>query len=630
MNMTIKNISDRTDFRRWLLITIGVILTSTLIILIWNKQPTIYPYLLAAIGLASLVTFSIVGYYRGSIDKFSTICLIFIVFLLLRNVQFIATYFTALMPGDVTYEYAVINTFSQADRIFVIPQSAFTSRLTWYSSWPLLHSLSLISGDVLGIKISLLPVILPTIFSLIGFLFVYLIADRLTTSLNLNIVVVPITLLIYAISPETIYYGFKFVRNSLALVFVLVEFYLIYKYIDRRDSRILALISINALAIVLTHHYTSFIFTGYLLAFAALAFILISVRSKLRRPALIEKLPEFKKEAVIIGVIGIISVAGIFGWWSQAGTVIQGTASGVTHRVTQILTPSIEPTKPGIEPDIPEAHYPQQLIPSWVNLLWARDFLIYVPVFFGFAWLIRQKFKKRVLDFKEGRAFHFLILSLICFGAMFLFELFISHVEPYRIILLGLPFISLCSAVLYVRMLSNGTWLKWVTFAVLVFVITSSSLGLWGHRYAPINLYCSNVNTRGVDKATAPDDKHYALQQFINGKKLDLKSNEILSDDNSLLYRLLSPQVYHKIGPSRSELCTEASRAIAAGDNLLVIDFDNKFYSHYWSGVGGHTPVKSEIAQRLMTEYRTEIGSNLNKIYDNGFEVWVKQAACTT
>ena len=67
-----------------------------------------------------------------------------------------------------------------------------------------------------------------------------------------------------------------------------------------------------------------------------------------------------------------------------------------------------------------------------------------------------------------------------------------------------------------------------------------------------------------------------------------------------------------------------------AGPSLLVIDFDNKFYSHYWSGVGGHTPVKSEIAQRMMTEYRTEIGSNLNKIYDNGFEVWVKQAACTT
>ena len=627
--MSITSTPDNINLRRWAIITLGLILTIALIILVWNKQPTIYPYLLAAIGLAILIVFSIVGYHRGTVDKLSTVCLILILFLFLRNVQFIATHFEALMPGDVTYEYAVINTFSQANKVFVIPPSFFSSRLTWYSSWPLLHTLSMIFGDVLDIKISLLPVILPTIFSLIGFLFVYLVADRLATDLKLNKLVVPIAILLYAISPETIYYGFKFVRNSLAVVFVLAEFYLLYKYISHRDFRILALIIINALTIALTHHYTSFIFTAYLLTFAGLTFILILISSRLNKPEWIIKLTKFKKEVIIIGIIGVIPVAGIFIWWSQIGSIIQIYARGTINKIVQVSIADVVHALSGIEPYILEAHYPEVLTPSWVNLLWVRDFLIYLPVIFGFVWLIRQKFKKKILDSKEEKGFHFLILSLVCFGAFFLIELFISHVQPYRIVLLSMPFIALCSAILYVDMLSHGVWLKWLTYVSLVFIIIAASLGLWGHRYAPINLYCSTVNAQGVGEATILDDKHYTLQQFINVNRLDLKSDRIFSDDNSLLYRLLSPPVYHKIGPSGGELDTVISRAIAAGDNLLVIDFNNKFYSHYWSGVGGHTLVESGVAQRVMTAYRTEIGSQMNKTYDNGFEIWLKQA-CTS
>lgn len=600
--------------KRWALIILGLILTIALIILVWNKQPTIYPYLFVAISLGSLLALSIIGYYKGSVDKFSTICLLFIVFLLLRSVQFIATHYQALTTGDVTYEYAVINTFSQADKIFVIPPTFFSNMLTWYSSWPLLHSFSLIFADVLGIKISLLPVVLPTIFSLIGFLFVYLVTDRLATDLKLDRVIIPLSLLLYAIAPEAIYFGFKFVRNSMAVVFILAEFYLLYKYISQRDSRVLALIILNALAIVLTHHYTSFIFTAYLLAFAALAFILALAQDKLRKPVWIAKLLTFRKEAAIIGIVGLLSASAIFAWWSQVATVIQPVGSGVTARIIQIVTPSIEP-------DVFKAYYPRELTPTWVNLLWVRDFLIYVPVFFGFAWLIRQKFKKGTLEFKEERGFHFLVLSLVCFGAFFLFELFISHVETFRIVILSLPLIALCSAMLYVKMLSQGRWLKWLTFAVLVFVVTSSFLGLWGHRYVPIHLYSSAVSAWEVGEPTPLDDRHYALQQFVSENQLDLKSGEILADDNSLLYRLLPPQEYQKIGPEKGALYDELSRAITDSDNLVVIDFSAKFYTHYW---GGYASVQPEAAGEVRKQYRTELEANLNRIYDNGFEIWVK------
>lgn len=616
-----KGVSKSVNLRRWTIIGLGFILTIALVILVWNKEPTIYPYLFVAIGLASLLAFSIIGYHKGSVDKFSTICLIFVVFLFLRNVQFIASHYGALMPGDVTWEYAVINTFLQADRIFVIPASTFSNMLTWYSSWPLLHSFSLIFADVLSVKVSLLPVILSSIFSLAGFLFVYLIADRIAINLKLNRVVVPLTLLFYSISPEAIYFGFKFVRNSLAIVFVLAEFYLLYKYISHRDSRTLSLIILNAFTIVLTHHYTSFIFTAYLLAFGGLAFALALLSDRLRLPAWVAKLPQFRKEAVIIGIVGLVLGACIFAWWTQVGTIIQGRAGGAINRIAQVSMAEVERTQPVVAAYIPPATYPQDLTPRWVNLVWGRDFLIYVPVFFGFAWLIRQKSKERTLDSSEGKGFHFLVLSLICFGAFFLFELFVSHVETLRIVLLGLPFIALCSAMLYMEMLSYRRWLKWLTFAVLVFAITSSFLGLWGHRYAPIHLYCSAVNAHEVGEATEIDDRHYTLKQFVSENELDCKSNEILSDDNSLLYRLLSPAEYHKIGPGWGALSDELSDCIYCGTDSMVIDFGNIFYSHY---CGPYSPLELEAAGEVRAKYRTELESNLNKIYDHGFEIWAK------
>lgn len=602
--------------RRWSIIALGLILTIALVVLVWNKEPTIYPYLFVATAIASLLAFSIIGYYKGSVDKFTIIFLIFIVFLFLRNVRFIATHFEALTPVGVTWEYAVINAFSQMDKIFVIPLSPFSDVLTWYSSWPLMHTFSLIFADVLGIKTSLLPVVLPAVFSLIGFLFVYLITDRLTADLKLNKVVVPLAVLFYAILPEGI--NFSFSHQFAAVPFVLVVFYLLYKYISHRDPRILALIILNVIAIVLTHHYTSFILTVYLLVFAGLTFVLV-LASRRAKPRWIGWFSRYRKEAAAIGIVGLLSAGSIFIWWNQVATVLQSYAGGVVAGTTQTIAPG----GPGIELYIREGHYAESLTPSWVNLLWVRDFLIYTPVFFGFGWLIRKRFKVRgsrfnVQDSKESAAFYFLVLSLICLGVFLLFELFVSHVAPYRIVFLSLPFITLCSALAYVKLLSKGRWLRWLTLAVLVFVIVSGFLGLWGHRHAPIYLYSSAVNLHEFEETIAVSNRHYELQQFISENALDQEATAIFSDNNYLLYLMLPSEEYKKIGSDWRELGTELHNGIARGDDLLVIDFGAKsYYTFYWTIIG-------EEAEELRSQYRAELEPNLNKVYDNGFEVWVK------
>lgn len=599
--------------RRWSIVTLGLILTIALVILVWNKEPTIYPYLFVATALAGLLAFSIIGYYKGSVDKFSIIFLIFIVFLFLRNVRAIAVHYGALEPGDASYEYAVINSFSQMDKIFVIPASAFSGMLTWYSSWPLLHTFSLIFADILGIKNSLLPMVLPTVFSSIGFLFVYLITDRLTVGLTLSKAIVPLSLLFYAIYPEAIQFGSKFVRNSLALVFVLVEFYLLYKYISRRNSRILALIILNAIAIVLSHHYTSFIFTGYLLVFAGLTFALVVVsrRAKLKWLAWFSK---FRKEAAIIGIVGLLSAGAVFIWWNQVAIVMQALAGGVVTGTMQTIMPG----GPIIEPYFPEAHYPESFTPPWVNLLWVRDFLIYIPVFFGFGWLVRQKFKGKTSNPEESATFYFLILSLICFGVFFLFEFFVSHVEPCRVVLLSSPFITFCSALAYVKLLSRGRWQKLLTYAALVFVIVSSFLGLGGHRNVPVHLYSSSVSAEDFEENTTLTTRHYVLRQFISKNALDREATTIFSDNNYLLYLMLPPEEYDKIGSPWYELHSGLHDSIARDNDLLVVDFGVTSYRTIFGAITG------EEAKGLRSQYRAELEPNLNKVYDSDFEIWVK------
>ena len=617
----------------WEIVGLGLVLVTGLVIIAWSKPATIFPYFSLSLAMAALLVFSIIVYYRGT-ARFSTIFLILLVLLFLGNLPFIATHYQALAPGDVTFEYAVINTFSQGSAIFVIPESPFSNILTWYSSWPLLHSLSLIFSDVLGIEVSVLPLVLPTIFSLIGFLFVYLLASKLASALKLNAVVVPLCLLFYAVSPEVIYYASKFVRQSLSITLVLIEFYLLYKYIRRRDSRILALIVLNVVAIVLVHHYTSFVFTAYLLAFAGLTFVLILI-SRGVRVKWLAWLSKFRKEATIVGIVGLLSVGSIFVGWTQVATVIQPLAGGVISRIVQVVNPSIapaessikpaepsiKPAKPSIEPYLPEGHYPKSLTPPWVNLLWVRDFLLYAPVFFGFAWLFREKLKKKLRDFKGLASFNFLVFSLSIFGVFFLFELFISHVEPYRLVNLSMPLIAFCSAIAYVKIFAHRKWLQWLAYMILVFIVTASFLGLGAHRYAPIHLYSSAVNAQEVGEPTPLDDRHYALQRFVEEHGLIAQSDVVFSDDNNLLYRLLPPQQYKKIGPGVLTIRDELNEAIDSDSRFLVADFNTNFYTYYWGLCAWWSP---EVAKEKKNEYRIVLEDNLSIIYNDTFEVWLK------
>jgi len=621
----------------------SILLAVVISILVWDKQPTIYPYALLALMAGTVLAVAILD-GNGKVIKPSTVFAIFLIaFLLVPNIWFVSTHYAALQASDVTSEYAIANTFSDYGKAFVVPPTLDSMRLTNYSTYPLLHILAVTIGHLAEIDTYVLAMILPSIFGVVGFLFLYLLVTKLTYALGLSKILIPISLLIYALAPEAIFAHLRFVRQGLALVLVLILFYLIYKFILTRDWRIGALIICDVAVLAPVHHFSSFLMAIYLSAFLVLALVLALLSRRLTESEWRSHLRKLFVPCLLIGIIGILSAA-TFLWWNRlAVTALQpsqeilasfeATTTAVEPAIP--VEPATETMAPGairqagsrsliavteieeLEPYVPESHYPDKLTPPWVHLLKIRDFLIYVPVFFGFGWLIRRRLKSKFNNYEELVAFSLLIFSLALLGALFFFDLFVAKIVPYRIALLSLPFIALGSSILYGHIL----WRRKLAVAVvLVFVITCSFLGLWAHRIVPVHIYSSSVSVVEVGEAIPLEDRHYALGEFLGEQNRGTNISRIISEDSHLLYPILPPQAYPKIGPFRRiYAAVQLSEAITHGESVAVADFGQSIYTY----ATGRTR-EPEEAEQVETEYHIILETHMNRVYDNGFSIWAR------
>jgi len=634
------------------IIASGILLAILISLLVWNKQPTIFPYVLLALLAASLLSFAILR-SNGKEGKFSAIFLVFLIaFLLLPNIWFISTHYAALQAGDVSAEYAIANTLADYDKVFTVPPTFDSMRPTNYSMHPLLHTLTVITGNITEIDTRILAMIMPSIFGAIGFLFVYLLISKLASALGLSKILIPISLLIYAVAPEAIFAHLRFIRQGLALLLVLILIYLIYKFILNRDWRIEALIVFNIIVLSMAHHFSAFLMSVYLLTFFLLVILLALFSSKTALSEWGKHRRELSQRYLVIGIVGILSIAAFLGWNYGAVSILRPSQEILSsfemptppeelaaqeRQPTAMTGPKI-PMKtmaPGViakgtsrsiigitnigelEPYMPESHYPEELTPPWVHLLKIRDLLIYMPVFFGFGWLIRQKLRNKPGSYKEFAALSFFVFSLVVLGALFVFDLFVAKIVPYRIVLLSLPFIALGSSIFYSEMLSRH---KWVVSGILIFVITCSFLGLWAHRVVPIHLYSSSVNAIAVGEAMPINDRHVALGQFIDKQDMDTSFNRIISEESSLLYPILPPQVYVKTGPYRRiHTATLLSQAIDINEPVAIADFGQSVYTYATARTR-----ELDEAEKMEMQYRLMLKTNTNRIYDNGFQIWAR------
>lgn len=565
---------------------------------LWYKVLLPAAYFVAIMFLTTLL---VVQMLRNQRSKF-LIFQIALLFLLIRNVYYLSTNYSIIPFGDGNWDYGVVKTFTQKGSIFVIQEPNSSAKvITWYSGWPLLHTLTLCFSEISGIDAFYTCLLLPSVISVCSFIFVYLFVEKLRKPLKLDTKVTILALLIYATSPDVVFWPMQFVRQNLGILLLTITFYLIYlSIINPHNAKYKALTMFFAMSIVMTHHFTSFTMVSYFFLFS---FFLV-IGKYFAETRVGSKLFWSSPNLSIIG-IAFATFAFLFVWWNNFGAMIWPSIGSSIRRFIEILNGIRQ-----IEYLPARAFYPNLLTPIWAtSLLTLRDILMYIPAFFG-LFLITVKVSKISQKF-------FVIYSILAFGTLFVIDNLIFRIEIYRIITLSLPFTVLLSATLYTHIENKLKHILHIPIrAIIVTLLLSSSfIGLWGHSFAPIHLYDPSINTVEVGERNTD---FMRVHGFFT-EKIPINSFQaVWVDDYAPLVRLLEPTNYSKI----MKLSFEYTQRDPSSNELVCVFKDLYLYAYY---ARRYSPIKTpQESNRVRYELYEYLNKRYNKIYDDGkYQFWV-------
>ena len=558
-----------------------------LIISIWTRTSSLTTYIFCSLALSVILAFLILY----SDNHKTSVFLIFLVSMVLTNMYFIFTHFSVTSPGDVTMEYAVINTFAAEDHLFVIESppdlpwyfSSPLNRMTWYSSWPAFYSFSVVLSDISGVDPYHIVMVLPSFFMTLKFLFVYLFTVHVVKDFSLDKRVIPVSLLIFVFLPESLYFNFKFVRQNLAIGFFVILVYICYRICSGPNNRQYTIFFwLFSGVLVITHHLTSFIYVLYLLLLVGLSLILqqkYNIDIKITRTA--------------VRVLAVMAVF-ILVFWGRFSSLLTGSIkAGIKNIFSLSFSESLH-------------NYPSELRPLWVTmLLHARDVVICAGFVAGTYLLVRQFTSKKD---KNKSLLAFILVSLIsCF--LIFCALFVSNRDPLRVLALGIQVFSFVFCLSFFKLRK-----KVVSFFVLVLIGISGFTGLWGHQYAPLHFYSDSVPVKEVEGFLTFDiQKIEALDEFF-GTFTVFDHTQIISDGRQV-FLVLDPENYSYVFNTTFFLDYYSYQNVFdEGGRIIVIQFNVGFYTHF-------NP--KENSDKLLNSWEKAMkkAEKGDKIYDSGFQV---------
>ena len=547
------------------------------------------------VAIIFFITLLVVQMLRNKGSKF-LVFQIALIFLLIRNVYYISTNYSIIPFGDGNWDYGVAKTFTQNHSIFVIQEpNPPATLLTWYSGWPLLHTLAVCVSQISGIDIFYVALLLPSIISITSLIFVYLFVEKIRTPLKLDARVTALALLMYATLPEGLFWPMQFVRQNFGILLLTIIFYLIYVLtINPHSVRCKVWFNRGSRPLVMAHHFTSFSMVLYLFLFCAF----LAIGRHFAKTKVGSKLFWSSPDLSIIGV-AFATLGFLFVWWNNFGAIIWPTVGSGVRRLIEILMGIGQ-----IEYLPARAFYPNLLTPMWVtSLLALRDILAYIPALFGLFHIMMRASKTPQ---------KFLVTySTLAFGALFIIDSFIFRVEIYRIITLSLPFIVLLSATFWIHVQNKlkSIWRIPITVSVVTLLLSSSFIGLWAHNFAPLHLYDTSINSAEVGERNS-----YSMRLItFSNERLSTGNFKIIWADDLNPLLLLDPGDYGKI----QRVSRDHIQRIGYYGNEIIYEF--KSFNLYFYYAGTFSPAKNpENAQVLMYELKHQVESKFNCAYNDG------------
>jgi hypothetical protein len=497
--------------------------------------------------------------------------------------------------GDGNWDYGVVKTFLQKESVFVINEPNI---LSLYSGWPLLHTFAAVLSSVSGLDAFHLALLLPSIISITSFMFVYLLVEIMRKALKLDTSITPIALLIYTVSPDSIFWPMQFVRQNIGILLFTVILYLIVKSVGNPSNpKYRALLFFFIFPLVIGHHFTSFIAVVYLFLFSAFSVIGKRFGKDLKTDL-------WHQTRMTLLNLMLVAFSALFVWWNYVATMVWPYIISGIERLSRLIMGIRE-----VEFLPRQASYPTLLTPPWVSsLLLLRDILIYLPVFFGLL-IIAKKAPKASEKF-------FLVYSTLAFASVIILDNLIFKIGTIRIVAISLPILVLLSAVLYsyIQNKLKHIWKISITATLVATLLFSSFIGLWGHNFAPLHLYDPNINSAEIGERNKDFIRIADFQARIPIRNFDI----VWADDRSPLLLLLEPEDYSKI----RWLPNKDVQKLGTYNHEIVCVFKDLNLYFYHAGIFSpvDTPEDAKIIKRAL-EQRLE--NKFNCIYNDGkYDVW--------
>ncbi len=376
--------------------------------------------------------------------------------------------FNELLTTDAALDYVMSNILFEESQLLVIDHVIYDERLSFYSSWPLLHYLVSSFHGISGSNDLTLTVNMIQI-GIYSSCFITTTAIIWWFKVNSNIPVpnFAVCVLISISIPELVYWQSEVVRQSLGVYFHLI-FVLCILHIsngqDKFSTTLIAILSLVGLSFA--HHLTSAV---SMVSFSASAILFLFI---VRYFSYTEINQRQRSSLTDISNLLIIFAVMIIVWWAVIGEVLFPTIRGALNRYYLIITGVLQYVND------PRIAVPPELSPIWaVAPLMIRDAIIYGGTAFGFIFLALK-------DDDRIKKFNNLSYYSLIFGYVFATVFLLFFGEFSRVLVFASPFMAIAWSNLFAS-LSEEKGRNSVT-ACIFLVVLFSFVSPYNHTFANV------------------------------------------------------------------------------------------------------------------------------------------------